>query len=263
MDFGQRRVFAAPEAAQTQDCSAKQRQPGLTVWFEHGEKEVKNRTGAHPQELWFQTSRAGGCNVTRVVIKRITSVEEQMKRFNPMSHLAAGVFLFAAAAACNAQQPEKKAETPVEHSTMTPEQHAAMHGGTSDSSFREMQKRGQMAMGVNQYTSTHKFEITRDGGRIELQRNTFDSLDVAQIRAHMKMIQHAFEAGDFSTPAFVHMRSMPGTATMAKNKALIHYAYGELPRGAEVRISTGDAESRAAIAEFLEAQRAEHRASGK
>lgn len=119
-----------------------------------------------------------------------------------------------------------------------------------------------MAMGVNQYTSTHKFDITSDGGRIELQANKFDSLDVAQIRAHMKLIQHAFEAGDFSTPAFVHLRDMPGTAIMAKNKALIHYTYGELPRGGEVKISTADPESRAAIAQFMQAQRTEHHASG-
>jgi hypothetical protein len=194
--------------------------------------------------------------------KRITFAGEQMKVFRLARHSALMVVYCAAAAACSAQQPEKKAGTPAEHSTMTAEQHAAMHGGTSDSSFAAMQKRGQMAMGVNQYTSTHKFDVTGDGGRIELQSNVFDSLDVAQIRAHMKLIEHAFEAGDFSTPAFVHLRDMPGTAIMAKNKALIHYTYGELPRGGEVRISTADAESRAAVAEFLQAQRKEHHATG-
>jgi hypothetical protein len=137
-----------------------------------------------------------------------------------------------------------------------------MHGGAPDSAFAAMQKRGQMAMGVNQYTATHKFDITSDGGRIELQRDVFDSLDVAQIRAHVKLIKHAFEAGDFSTPAFVHFREMPGTATMARNKALIHYTYGELPRGAELRITTADPDSRAAIREFMQAQRTEHHASG-
>jgi hypothetical protein len=185
-----------------------------------------------------------------------------MTVFKSLSHAAVVIVYCAVASACNAQQPEKKGQAPVDHSTMTPEQHAAMHGGSADSAFAAMQKRGQMAMGVNQYTSTHKFDISPDGGRIELQRNEYDSLDVAQIRAHMKMIQHAFEAGDFSTPAFVHLRDMPGTAIMTKNKALIHYTYGELPRGAEVRIVTSDPESRAAIAEFMRAQRAEHHAKG-
>jgi hypothetical protein len=131
-----------------------------------------------------------------------------------------------------------------------------------DSAFAEMQKRGQMAMGVDQYTSQHKFDITADGGRIELQSDKQDSLGVAQIRAHMRLIQHAFQAGDFSTPAFVHMRDMPGTAVMSAKRDAIKYAYADLPRGAEVRISTKDPSALAAIREFLNAQRSEHHAGG-
>ena len=160
---------------------------------------------------------------------------------------------------------QKAAESPktdtMNHSTMTPEQHMAMHG-SGDSSFAKMQQRGQMAMGVDQYMSSHKFDITSDGGRIELQSDKDDSLAVAQIRAHMKLIQHAFAAGDFSTPAFVHAHDMPGTDVMARKAAAITYTYGDLPRGGEVRITTSDAEAKAAIAQFLEAQRKEHRASG-
>src|SRR5215217_3010486 len=138
--------------------------------------------------------------------------------------------------------------------------HSAMHGG--DSTFASMQKRGQMAMGVDQYMNAHKFDITDDGGRIELQSSKSDSLDIAQIRAHMKLIQHAFAAGDFSTPGFVHGKDMPGTAVMSQKKSLIRYEYADLPRGAEVRIATSDPEGRNAVAAFIQAQRGEHRASG-
>jgi len=54
-----------------------------------------------------------------------------------------------------------------------------------DHAFGAMQQRGGMAMGVDQYTSTHEFDVTPDGGRVQLQRDTNDSLGVAQIRAHM------------------------------------------------------------------------------
>lgn len=131
-----------------------------------------------------------------------------------------------------------------------------------DSAFAAMQVRGQMAMGVDQYTSQHKFDVTPDGGRIELQRDKPDSLGVAQVRAHMKLIQHAFEAGDFSTPAFVHMKDMPGAAMMAARRSSINYTYGDLPLGAEVRMSTSDPATRAAIVEFMNAQRSEHHAGG-
>lgn len=141
-----------------------------------------------------------------------------------------------------------------------------MHGmemPANDSAFKQMQKRGGMAMGVDQYMSQHKFDVTPDGGRIELQRKTPNSVDVAQVRAHLKLIQHAFAAGDFSTPAFVHMRDMPGTDVMAAKRSVIEYTYHDLPLGGEVRITTKDPAAKAAVTRFLTAQRTEHRAGGK
>jgi hypothetical protein len=140
-----------------------------------------------------------------------------------------------------------------------------MHGGNastaaSDTSFVALQARGKMAMGVDQYASAHRFEVLPDGGRIALEMKDGDSLAIAQIRAHMKLIEHAFQAGDFSTPTFVHARAMPGTDIMSRNKALIRYRYSDLSHGGEVRITTTDSASLAAIREFLTAQRGDHRA---
>jgi hypothetical protein len=131
-------------------------------------------------------------------------------------------------------------------------------GNAVDTAFAALQKRGQMAMGVDQYTSRHKFEATSEGGRIELQRDTADSLGIAQIRAHLKLIQHAFQAGDFSTPAFVHMRDMPGTQVMKAKRDVIEYGYADLPRGGEVLIRTKDPVALAAIKEFIDAQKMDH-----
>lgn len=125
-----------------------------------------------------------------------------------------------------------------------------------------MQQRGQMAMGVDQTTSTHTFDALPDGGRIELLRDVNDSVGIAQIRAHLRLIQHAFQAGDFLTPAFVHMQTMPGTAVMAKKRDLIAYSYRDLPRGGELVMKTADAEALAAIHEFMGAQRMGHHAAG-
>jgi hypothetical protein len=163
-----------------------------------------------------------------------------------------------------AQSTDTTPSKAADHGAMTPAQHAAMHGGTNatatpDSSFAALQARGKMAMGVDQYASAHRFDVLPDGGRIALEMKDGDSLAVAQIRAHMKLIEHAFQAADFSTPEFVHARSMPGTDIMSRNKALIHYTYADLPHGGEVRITTTDSESRAAIREFLTAQRSDHR----
>lgn len=170
--------------------------------------------------------------------------------------------------ACNPNQASSSTTPTVDHASTSAAQHEAMHGSANsaiqsgDTAFRSMQERGKMAMGVDQYTSAHQFDLTPGGGRIQLQRASDDSLGVAQIRAHMKLIQHAFQAGDFSTPAFVHARDMPGTATMSEKRTTITYTYADLPRGGEVRISSSDPAAIAAIHEFLAAQRKDHHASG-
>jgi hypothetical protein len=138
--------------------------------------------------------------------------------------------------------------------------HGGMPGMPPDTAFAAMQQRGKTAMGVDQYTSTHHFDALPDGGRIELQRDVDDSTGIAQIRAHLQGIAKTFAEGDFTTPAFVHMRDVPGTTVMAAKRGAITYTYRELPRGGEVRIVTTDREALAAIHEFLAFQRQEHHA---
>jgi hypothetical protein len=131
-----------------------------------------------------------------------------------------------------------------------------------DTAFAAMQERGKMAMGVDQYTSTHAFDDLPDGGRIALVRDSSDTLGVRQIRAHLRLIQHAFQAGDFSTPEFVHMRAMPGTDEMTAKRDAIAYDYRDLPNGGELRLSSKDPAAVTAIRAFMAAQRGDHHAGG-
>ncbi|HEX6368714.1 MAG TPA: hypothetical protein VF006_07275 [Longimicrobium sp.] len=144
--------------------------------------------------------------------------------------------------------------------------HAAHHPpaaqATPDSAFAVLQARGHQAMGVDQYTSAHRFDALPDGGRIELQRDGGDAEGVATIRAHLRSIADAFARGDFQTPAFVHDQPVPGTEVMAARRAAIRYEYRDLPHGGEVRIVTADAEALAAIHAFMAFQRGDHRAGG-
>lgn len=132
----------------------------------------------------------------------------------------------------------------------------------ADTGFAALQERGKTAMGVDQYTSTHKFDALADGGRIELQRNVDDSAGVAQIRKHLRAITAAFQAGDFSIPAFVHEQEVPGTRVMAAERSEITYTFTPLPRGGAVRIVTKDPEALKAIHQFMEFQRHDHHAGG-
>jgi hypothetical protein len=135
--------------------------------------------------------------------------------------------------------------------------------GNSDSAFAEVQRRGQTVMGVDQYTSQHVFEDLPDGGRITLERDdASDTADVRTIRAHMRDIERAFRAGDFSSPFQVHAQAVPGTDVMAERRGAIAYEASDLPRGAQLRIRTSDPAAVAAIHRFLAFQRSDHRAAG-
>ncbi len=115
-------------------------------------------------------------------------------------------------------------------------------------------------MGVDQYTSLHRFEPLPDGGRVVLQRDTRDTAGVAQIRAHMQRIASAFSRGDFTLPGFVHAREVPGTREMIARRSVIRYTPDTVPGGGIVRLSSGDSAAISAIHEFLAFQRHDHRA---
>jgi hypothetical protein len=140
---------------------------------------------------------------------------------------------------------------------------AARPDSTSDSAFAALQQRGKVEMGVDQYTSTHRFDDLADGGRIELTRETSDSAGVRTIREHLASIARAFAAGDFATPFAVHAREVPGTKTMAAKRDAIRYEFRPLPGGGEVRLSSRDPEAIKAIHAFMAFQRGDHRAGGE
>ena len=133
---------------------------------------------------------------------------------------------------------------------------------SDDSAFALVQARGHTAMGVDQYTSSHRFESLPDGGRISLQRGPRDSAGVAQVRSHMRGIAEAFGRGDFALPGFVHNRDVPGTVVMAAHRSRITYTADTLPGGGDVRLQTSDSSAIAAIHEFLAFQRQDHRSTG-
>lgn len=130
-----------------------------------------------------------------------------------------------------------------------------------DTAFAAMQERGKMVMGVDQYTSTHRFDDLPDGGRITLVRTTDDAAGATRIQQHLRSIATAFKAGNFSSPMTVHATDVPGTKVMAEKNATIVYSVRALPRGAELTIHTTDPDAVRAVHEFLAFQRAAHHVS--
>lgn len=132
----------------------------------------------------------------------------------------------------------------------------------ADTGFAALQSRGQVAMGVDQYTSAHQFDDLPNGGRIELQRDSTDSSGVRTIREHLQQVAGAFAGGDFSVPGFVHADSVPGTPMMSANGRLIHYEFRPLPGGGEVLVTSNDSATVSAIHAFMAFQRQDHHTGG-
>src|SRR5260370_42642316 len=84
-----------------------------------------------------------------------------------------------------------------------------------DSSFAAMQARGTMAMGVDQYTSWHRFDPLPDGGCIKLQRDSSDTAGPTAVREHLKDNAIRVRAGDLSIPALVPAPQGRGTPLIA------------------------------------------------
>ena len=119
--------------------------------------------------------------------------------------------------------------------------------------------RGKRFMGFDQEATTHHFILTKDGGRIEVTaRNAADATSISQIREHLRHIGQMFSDGDFTTPALVHDRKVPGVEDMKRAGKNLTYTFEEIDRGAHVRIEGTTPTAVAAVQEFLRFQIKDH-----
>jgi hypothetical protein len=118
-----------------------------------------------------------------------------------------------------------------------------------------------MVMGFDQTKTAHHFYLYEDGGAIDIAvKDASDTKDLDAIRSHLPHIATMFGAGDFDAPMLVHdSKDVPGTAVLARQKAVITYRYSDTTTGGRVDIVTKDADVLTALHEFLAYQIKEHR----
>jgi len=134
------------------------------------------------------------------------------------------------------------------------DQHKSKH-----ESMDAMNERGDKVMGFDHLKTTHHFLLKTDGGVITIEANDLaDKESRDQIRGHLRHIAVMFSEGNFSAPMLIHSKNPPGAAVMKQLKDKIRYEFGENERGAQIRISTTDAEALRAIYEFFRFQIKEH-----
>jgi hypothetical protein len=113
--------------------------------------------------------------------------------------------------------------------------------------------RGQATHHQQHPAATHQFQALPNGGAIEIQAG--DAAGIAHVREHLQEVTAAFTATNPPAELVEHVKCMPGGATMLAKRSTLTLAYRELPRGAELRITTADAEALKAVHEFIAFQR--------
>lgn len=118
---------------------------------------------------------------------------------------------------------------------------------------------GDQTMGFSHEKTTHHFLLRRNGGVIQVEANSAGDKDSRdQIQKHLGYIAGMFAEGNFQAPMLVHGVTPPGTATMTRLKAEIHYEFESTTNGGRVVISTTNKEALAATHEFLRFQIKDH-----
>jgi len=98
----------------------------------------------------------------------------------------------------------------------------------------DLKKRGLIAMGFNQDTTTHHFRLYETGGAIEVAVNhAADETTLDQMRAHLKYIASEFGRGVFAKPYATHAEVPPGVRTMQERRTALTFQYEDMPAGGE------------------------------
>jgi hypothetical protein len=134
------------------------------------------------------------------------------------------------------------------------------HENHHDKRLEGVNERGDHAMGFSHEKATHHFQLTVEGGSIEVTANDpKDATSLTQIRTHLAHIAKLFKAGDFSMPMFTHGEHPPGVSVMTRLKEEITYTLEPIERGGRVRIRTSTPEALEGVHDFLRYQIKDHK----
>lgn len=108
--------------------------------------------------------------------------------------------------------------------------------------------------------TTHVFTKTVEGGiQRVVAKQTADADQTKLVRQHLQEIKEQFLKGDFSGPAHIHGKSMPGIAELRSAKrGQLAIDYRAVDGGAELSYRTPDPITVAALHKWFDAQLSDH-----
>ena len=124
----------------------------------------------------------------------------------------------------------------------------------------EVTKRGAQVMSFSLERTVHIFAKTKSGGIQQvIIKDKADSHQITLIRKHLSNIAKEFAQGNFSDPAKIHGKDMPGLAELEKARPdQLRIVYKKLTKGAQIEYSSDNPALIDAIHRWFDAQLADH-----
>ncbi len=130
----------------------------------------------------------------------------------------------------------------------------------SEKRLDEVAQRGAHVMPFNLEITTHIFTKTPTGGVQQVVvKNRKNTQQLKLIRQHLTKISNEFQQGNFSGPATIHGKTMPGLEKLSQAKHKhINIVYKDLVDGAEITFSSHKPAVIKAIHQYFDAQLSDH-----
>ncbi len=118
--------------------------------------------------------------------------------------------------------------------------------------------RGAQIMPFDMRTAMHMFLPSSSGGVVEVMVYDMDPTQITLVRSHLLAEAAKFARGDYSDPAYIHGKAMPGLAQLESGAARVSIRYFETSTGTAITFSSSDRAMVSAIHDWLAAQQRDH-----
>ncbi len=121
-----------------------------------------------------------------------------------------------------------------------------------------IRERSTHVMPFSMDATMHTFEPTNTGGVMTVIVHDGDANQIALVRAHLQKEAASFARGDYSDPAYIHGKNMPGLAALSAGAKRISVRFATLPAGATIAFRTMDRGLITALHRWFAAQVSDH-----
>jgi tRNA U34 5-carboxymethylaminomethyl modifying GTPase MnmE/TrmE len=113
-------------------------------------------------------------------------------------------------------------------------------------------------MPFNMNEAMHMFTPTNTGGVQEIMVHDGNAQQISLVHQHLQQQAIAFAHGDFSNPAYVHGKNMPGLSELEHDYSRMTVTYANTDLGGKIIYTSTDSNVVNAIHQWFQAQVHDH-----